>query len=651
MGNFIKRVQPERWISIALVVVVLCVFGRVAGHEFIDYDDNAYILHNSHVRTGLTPDNVRWAFGSMEMANWHPLTWLSHMLDCQIFGLHPAGHHLTSVFFHLANTLLLFLILRLSTGLMWESAVVAALFGLHPVHIESVAWIAERKDVLSAFFGMLSLLAYIRYVQKPAVFRYLMVGMSFGFGLMTKPMVVTLPFVMLLYDFWPIGRMKPFRRSKKRLVLLSSASFSNTPRPLSYLVLEKLPFFILSAGSCVVTYIAQLSSETVSPLETLSLSTRILNGFVAYVQYLFKMIWPQNLAILYPHPLDAIPLWQGGVAAVLIVGLTLVFVYLRFRLPFLLMGWLWYLGTLIPVIGIVQVGAQAMADRYTYFPAIGVFIAVVWTFSRLRSTFPILKSSIEVAAFLLVICLSVTTWFQLGRWQNTETLFDHTLSVTQRNPIAYFILGNAYLEENRFESAAVAYRKALEIHPRYTDALNNLGLVLAKQGFIQEAVITYEKALNTHPNHILSLLNLADALVALGRLDDAILYYNRVLSIDHDKGAAHNAIGVALARSGKMKEAIAHLSRAVALCQDCPEPLNNLGRVLTLTGDLHSAIVRFQQAISLKPDFAEAYNNLGLVFLKLNAFKEAADCFSAALNVEPDYEKARENLKQVPGLH
>ena len=649
-GGDVKRFGLERLISILLMVAVLSVFSQMVRHDFINYDDGVYVTNNSHVRTGLSIRNISWAFTTMEASNWHPLTWLSHMLDCQLYGLNPTGHYLTNLFFHMANVLLLFLVLRTATGRLWESAMVAALFALHPLHVESVAWVSERKDVLSAFFWMLTILAYLRYIRSPGIGRYVIIVIFFASGLMAKPMLVTLPFVLLLLDFWPLGRLELSICRKDLELSGASLPDQNGSRPIKYLILEKTPLFLLSVVSSIVTYVAQSRGETIAALKMIPITIRCLNGCLAYVQYLWKMIWPSNLAIIYPHPVNSLPVWSGIAAGLFLVLVLLFAIRYAFRYPFFLAGWLWYMGTLIPVIGIVQVGVQSMADRYTYLPSIGIFIIFAWSVPRMLSMMRhirLLNMFIAISASTILICFSVVTWLQLGHWQDTEEVFRHAVFATRNNHVAHCNLGNALLKQNKLEEAFREYERALEIWPRYPDANNNLGLIYAKKALLKKAMAYYKKAIQVDPRHILAHLNMADALTELDQLNDAVFYYNKTLVINPDLGKVHNALGVALAGLERMDEAIAHLNRAIDLCQDCPGPLNNLGRVFTLRQNYEEAIDRLQRAIELQPGYAAAYNNLGLVYVNLGSYKEAVYYFASALHFKPDYIKARDNLKRV----
>jgi tetratricopeptide (TPR) repeat protein len=636
----VKYFRLDRLVALALMVAVLVVFAQVIFHDFITFDDGAYITNNAHVKSGLTRESLAWAFRSMEVSNWHPLTWLSHMLDCELYALNAAGHHLNSLFFHVANTLVLFLALRRATGRMWESAMVAALFGLHPLHVESVAWISERKDVLSAFFWMLTMLSYVYYCQRPGHFRYAVVVFTLGVGLMAKPMLVTVPFVLLLMDIWPLGRLGlPGHRGTK-----------STSQSLQRLVGEKIPLFILAAASSVVTFMVQSKGGAVLTFETLPLKVRIINAFVSYVRYLERICWPHDLAIFYPHPGASLPLWQGATAAVFLAIVSFLVVRHYFRHPFLLVGWLWFLGTLVPVIGIVQVGGQSMADRYTYLPSIGIFLMGVWGASSLLERVPFRKIFLASVSMMVLLCFFVITFVQLGHWQKTETLFRHTLSVTSRNYVAHSNLGTALTAEGKLDEAAAEFEKALKIWPSYPDAHNNLGVVIAKQGLLPKAVLHYQEALKFNPNHLLAHQNLASALTELGRLDEAMSHYSEALLINTESGAVYNTMGVLLARLNRLEEAVSHLVRAIEICPDCPEPHNNLGRVLSTQGKLREAITQLQSAITLRPGYAEAHNNLGLVLFELGAVEESLYHFVTALHFKPDYAKARGNLRHIMRL-
>jgi tetratricopeptide (TPR) repeat protein len=536
----------EGLIAVALAAGTFLLFLPVRHNEFLNWDDLTYIANNDHVRGGLTWEGFKWAFTHSYSANWHPLTWLSHALDCQLYGLGPAGHHLTNAVFHAVNAALLFLLLGALTGFVWRSAFVAALFAVHPLHVESVAWVAERKDVLSTFFFLLTLMAYVRYARSfnrarsrqpslahgPSILSdetesnsctpantkkwYMLALVCFALGLMSKPMLVTVPFVLFLLDFWPL----------KRISLASMQPFTGAaPR----LVTEKIPFFVLTLASCVVTFLAQRKSGAVASFEQLSLSTRLGNATVAYVEYLAKCFWPTNLSPFYPHPQR----WDGLVVAAslgLLAAITVAAWVSRQRYPYLAMGWLWFLGTLVPVIGIVQVGSQAFADRYTYIPLIGVMVAVTWLVSDLAlATAPDSAAArsgsrqpaspqprkpsrarvLAVAGMIVVAALAWQTNAQLVYWHDTETLFKRALTLAPQSVQALYGLGTSLIDAGKVEEGLPLVKEAVRLQPRYPEALGTLANTLDGQGKYAEALEFYEAALQAQPDHAGVLNNLA----------------------------------------------------------------------------------------------------------------------------------------------
>jgi Tfp pilus assembly protein PilF len=533
--------RNELLIAFGLVAVTLTVYAQVVSHQFIILDDNRYIRENPMVNQGLTLTGIAWAFTTFHAANWHPLTWLSHMLDSQIFDLNAGGHLLVNALIHAFNTLLLFLFLRRVTGATWRSAIVAALFALHPLHVESVAWAAERKDTLSTFFGLLSLVAYARYVKKTSWKRYALVAVALALGLMAKPMLVTWPFVLLLLDYWPLRRYQWQQGT-------GTAGFV---RALVPFVREKLPLFCLAAASMVMTFIAQLHGGAVTTLAAVSVSLRLSNAIVSYAKYLFLTVWPSDLAVYYPFSRTGPPVWQLACAIVLLAVITALALRQARERPYLLMGWLWFVGTLVPVIGLVQVGSAAMADRYYYVPSIGLFVAFVFGLSDLARAFRIDRVAIgalTVAALAILACL---TAMQIGRWRNSATLFQYTLSVTLDNRLIENNVGTLLGESGRYDEAAAHFVKALRIRPDFfaasisdADIRGNLGLLLARQGKAAEAVEQLNEALRSNPNN-------ADA---------------------------HNNLGVVLLRSGKAEESIPHFSAAIRLKPEFAVARDNLKR-------------------------------------------------------------------------
>ncbi len=535
MGKKRLNVRYDLLVMLVLVLATAVVYLQLNNYDFVNFDDDDYVTENRHVQTGLTSGNITWAFTTFHAGNWHPLTWISHMLDCQLFGLKPGLHHLVNLFFHMANTLLLFLILRRMTNALWQSAFVAALFALHPLHVESVAWVAERKDVLSTFFWMLTMGAYVFYVERRELKRYLLALFFFGLGLMAKPMLVTLPFVLLLLDYWPLRRLqmekpladdsvnsekfvKPHRKKKERRRSAIRAGHVSKPEKqirqqpaIGHIILEKVPFFVLSLASSIVTYMAQQKGGAVRSLQSFPLTTRIANALVSYCGYIGKILWPENLALLYPHS-GMPPVWKV-IGAVLFLGIiTFLIIRTVKRFPWLTVGWLWYLGTLVPVIGLVQVGMQAMADRYTYVPIIGVLIMVAWGVPELLEKWRHRNAALATVTVVILCIFSFVTWKQVQYWQNNTTLFKHTLEKTTNNPIIHYNLGNLLASQGKFDDAIKQFRESIRISPGYAKAHNNLGNALLYQGRLDEAIGSYREALRINPDYVIAQKNLNNAL-------------------------------------------------------------------------------------------------------------------------------------------
>ena len=513
----------------ALAALVIAAYVRVAGHGFIDLDDGTYVEWNPWVQAGLTWRGVVWAFTTGHAANWHPLTWLSHMLDCQLYGLHAGGHHLTSLALHVASTLLLYRLFLRTTNALWPSAFVAAVFGLHPLHVESVAWVAERKDVLSAFFWILTTLAYVAWTEKRGTGRYLLVVGLYALGLMSKPMLVTLPFTLLLLDVWPLGRAKALLR-------------------------EKIPLFALAALSSVVTFLVQQAGGAMTLGERVPIGLRVENAIVAYVLYLAKTVAPVRLLVYYPYPHAGYAGWQVAGAVLLLAAATALALRERTRRPWLAVGWLWFLGTLVPVIGFVQVGPQAMADRYAYVPLIGLSIAVAYSASFLPA--------------LLVVAAgawTALTWIQVGLWKDDRTLFGHMVEVAPENHLGQGVLGNVDLHEGRYGDAIARYRRALELQPGYPLWESNLGRAYLLTGRIPEAKAALEDALRSDPNHAAAHHQLGFLLATQGDLDGAIAHFEAALRTDPDLHEVHYNLGLALLQKGRVDEAIAHFERSLEI--------------------------------------------------------------------------------------
>jgi len=573
INNYITIRRQKLIICLFLILAVFIVYGQAIHFDFNNYDDNLYVTENQQVQAGLTVKGLCWAFTTAHASNWHPLTWLSHMLDCELYGLNPMGHHWTNIQIHMANTLLLFFILFKMTGELWRSAFVAALFALHPLHVESVAWVAERKDLLCAFFWMLSIWAYLRYIIKPTTVRYMLLIIFFICGLMSKPMIVTLPFTLLLIDFWPLSRFTSPAHKEP-------ASYCQT---FIFLVREKTLLFVLSAISSIITVIVQQHGKSIASLDFFPLSMRIANALISYLKYIEKMIWPVNLAVFYPY--QKWPAAEVVVAGLLLLCMSAFVIWTSRRLPYLATGWLWYLGALVPAIGLVQAGLQSMADRYTYIPLIGLFIIVVWGIFDISSRWRRQNILLFLLSSIIFISLMICTYSQVHHWKNSITLFTHALNVTRNNHIALCNMGQALDMQGQFDEAIPYYYKALEIKPNYVDVHNNIGVALARKGDVKNAINHYYRALQIDPDNAKAHNNLGAALSCRGNDKVAIYHYNEALRINSDYAGAYYNLGKIFVNQGKTENAILYFQKALQKDSDMTQALYNLSWIVATSED------------------------------------------------------------------
>jgi tetratricopeptide (TPR) repeat protein len=699
----------DRWlvpgVCIFLAAITFAVFGQTLRHQFVNFDDDQYVYDNPQVAQGLTLPGIAWAFTTSYSAYWHPLTWLSHMLDCQLWGLNAGGHHLTNVIFHAANAMLLFMVLQRMMGLrseasppqvglrsnksigattpqvglrseasppqaglcpdkgvgasavaeamadksappasvLWPSAFVAAMFAIHPLNVESVAWVAQRKNVLSTFFWLLTMWAYTRYVEKSKVQSpkskvfYGLALVFFALGLMSKPMLVTLPFVLLLLDYWPLGRVT-------RLHCASARQAGGKWQVTSLrLVVEKLPFLLLAAVSSVVTYVGQKSEAAMMTLEQIPLGVRLAKVPVNYVTYLRNTIWPEGLAIPYPYP-PAFPVFLVVLCTLLLAGVTLLVLWAARTKPYAAVGWFWFLGTLVPVIGLVQVGVTPVADHFTYVPQIGLYLAVAWAIRDLTVSWRYRHQALGTVVTMAITALMVCAWKQTSYWRNSESLWTHTLACTSDNFIGHYSFGTVLVQKGNVDEAIAHFQKALQINPNDAGVCYNLGNALFQKGKVDEAIAQYQKALQIKPDFAEVCYNLGNALFQKGNVDEAIVHFQRALQINPDNAKAHNNLGSALLQKGDVDEAIAEYQKALQLDPDYAGACYNLGNALLQKGKVDEAIAYYQKALQINPDFAEAHYNLGKILCQKGRVDEAITHLQKNLQIKPDSLDVLNNL-------
>ena len=605
MNQSKNNVKVERrivfGICIFLAGVIWVVFGQTTKFGFINFDDDEYVYANPEVSQGLTLSGIRWAFTHTYSSNWHPLTWISHMMDCQFYGLKAGGHHFTNVFLHTLTTILLFLVLRRMTRMLWRSAFVAAIFAVHPLHVESVAWIAERKDVLSGLFFVLTIGAYVRYARRPwSIGRYGFVMLLYLLGLMCKPMLVTLPLVLVLLDYWPLNRFQFQNKSQPAFRFFGHL----IPKRL---ILEKLPLIALAVASCAITIFAQTNS--IGTFQSVPFHLRLGNSLISYAVYLRQMFWPSGLAILYPITSETIAIPEVMASLFLLIVISVAAYLLRRRCPYFVTGWLWYLIMLVPVIGILQVGTQARADRYTYLPQIGLYALLTWAAADLcakwRHRRVILGGVSAIVLGALIFCAREQTSY----WQNSETLWTHTIACTSGNFIAHYNLGDVLLQKGELDGAIIHFQKALEIRPDSGETYNNLGNALLQKGEIDEAMVQLQNALRYKPDDSEAYYNLGNALLQKNNVEEAIANYKKALQINPNDTDVQINLGNALLKNGKIDEAIGCYQKTLQIAPGYAEADYNLANAFIQKGNLDEAIVYYRKALQITPDSPAVLNN------------------------------------------
>lgn len=630
-----QKYQRKIIICLLLVSVTLTAYWAVQSYDFVTFDDPVYVTENHHVQSGLTWKNLNWALLSTEAGFWHPLTWMSFLLDFDLYGLNPGGYHWMNLLWHIANTLLVFLVFTRMTTKVWPSAVVALLFALHPLHVESVAWISARKDVLSTFFWLLAMLIYIEYAAYGGKRRYALTMLAFICGLMAKPMLVTLPFVLLLVDYWPLGRYPEHISSDQRRVMR--------------LMMEKVPFIILGIAAIILTFFAERQAGAIKSLETFPWDIRLANGLISYTGYLGKMLWPSGLSVFYPHP----GMWPFGlvILATFLLGLISLLVFkLRKNHPYLIVGWLWYLIVLAPVIGIIQVGLHASADRYTYVSALGIFLMGVWGAADILEKRRCPKLFAKVIMTAMTLLLIILTRQQASYWQDSVTLYRRAIAVTTNNYVALNNLGAALISSGQPAEALTAINAALHIKPDFAQAYNNKGIACRLSGQHEAAVKSFLRAIEIKKNFADAHYNLGNTYFNMGNVDAAVREYRTALEL-HPLQAVrvHIDLGLALARQNNLPEAVSECHKALALMPGSAEAHNALGMLLMQQGKYREAMQHYVQAVESKPDFADAYNNIGIILALFGRHQEAELQYQTALRIRPGYKEAEKNLEVLQG--
>src|SRR5438477_499167 len=622
-------------ICILLAALTWLVFGQTLRHDFVNYDDPGYVYENPKVTEGLTFAGAAWAFTHIHARNWHPLTTLSHMLDCQLFGLRAGGHHFTNVLLHGVTVVLLFVVLWQMTGGLWRSAFVAAIFAIHPLKVESVAWVAERKDVLSGLFFVLTLGAYLRYVRKRTIPRFCMVTLCFALGLMSKPMLVTLPLVLLLLDYWPLERFASGgtkRGSQDKLTAFLP------------LLVEKTPLLVLAAASSLVTFLVQKNGG--AQADPLPLIWRLGNALTAYITYIWQMIWPVRLAPFYPHPENGLLTWQIASALAALLGVTVIVFVRRRKSPYLVTGWLWYLGMLVPVIGIVQVGSQSGADRYTYLPQIGLYLILSWAVADTAKAWRYRREALAVGGALAVATLGCVAWVQTSYWRDSETLWKHTFAVTAENEVAHNNLGEVLYKRGEIDEALSHYERALEIRSRkqtsrydFLLALThtNLGTALRRKGMLDDAIGHYQKAVESQPDYAEGYFGLGGALTEKAQLDDAIDVFRKAVALQPDYAEAYVGLGTALLREGRQEEAIVQYQRALEIAPQSLVALNNLAWLFATSANPSirngpQAVLLAKRAVHITGENPFYLHKLAAAYAAIGDFPKAVETAESALH-------------------
>jgi tetratricopeptide (TPR) repeat protein len=640
-----KDRRGDLWVLVFLALVVAIVFWPLIQAEFINYDDPAYVTENLYIR-GFSGRNILWAFKSI-FIYWQPLTWISYMADYELYGLKSSGFHLNNLALHVANTVVLFLVLERLTGRRMQSLFVTLLFAIHPLHVETVAWISERKGLLSSLFWFLAIGAYIRYAARPGAGWYIVIVLCFAMGLMAKPMIITLPCLLLLLDWWPLGRIGSApTTSSPRIEHPARGNRRFPQKTWRYLIGEKLPLFAISAAGAVLAVLAQREADAMVTLQALQLKDRLANSFVGYASYLLKTIWPTDLIVIYPRP-DHWLTWQVALSAAIVVGISACAFVSRHRRPFVFVGWFWFLGTLVPVIGILQVGDQAIADRYTYVPLIGLFVVVVWGAAEFAESSSFRRNLVVSVGAAIVILGGALTARQVRHWHSTRTLFEYALRVDPNNSQVCAVVGSLRSADGKYDDAVHLLENALRVDPRRSDAHVHMGLTLEKQGKLEESIKHYEEATRIKPSYAEAHQLLGLALSRQGKQSEALEQMQIVLRLKPDSPAAHNDLAMILYAKGDVDEAIAHLEAAVRIDPNLGTAHENLGTALLAKGDLVQASAHLRAALAISPDSANARLRLGTILMAQGETRGGLEKLREALRLKPDWPELLNDLAWI----
>jgi tetratricopeptide (TPR) repeat protein len=673
--------QKQKIIIIfCLVIFTSLIYKNVLHFEFANIDDQVYVYNNSHVQSGITLPNIIFSFKTTSVGFWHPLTWLSHMLDVQLYGNWAGGHHLTNLLLHIMSSIMLFLVMNKMTGSIWRSGFIAALFAFHPLNVESVVWVAERKNVLSTFLWMLTIYAYTYYAINPGVKRYLVVLTLFSLGLMAKPMLVTLPFVLLLLDFWPLQRIRLSISASGNIPKTDASSMQNVS--IKRIILEKIPLFILIIPACIIAFLAEKNFNALPTLKTFPLNIRICNAIISYIRYIEKMIFPVSLSIYYPHP-GMWPIWQVTLCAGILIFVSGFILWKAKRYPYLIAGWLWYIGTMVPVIGLVQIGQQAIADRYTYIPLIGLFIIIAWGMPELLSKVRYKKIIFFSFSAFFLSYLSFLAWQRCQLWSDNYALWDDVLKNSQV-AFAYNFRGQGYAKNGQYLLAIADYNSALRLDKGYAHALNNRAITYQAIGKVQDALQDYNQAVNRDPKFADAYYNRGILHLENHQLDAAIADFTSAINIDPDMADYFNNRGVALRLNGQYEKSFADFNQALKINRNLTEAYFNLGIIYNIYKQYIFAIADFTEALRIKPQYVDAYfhrgisfaslgkyneaiadyrhvlqinskhipalNNLGLMLKNIKRYEESSIQFKKVLQIRPNDQEALRNLKEIDNL-